>query len=142
MAFGYAGEQLHSRQRLLHCLKVLWLNTMLTAIAVVTFGLDNLEAVVNLLICQQAEKWTVSAKITGELLNRIKTKNIWFSISHLVFGQGGFLFCIKREEFCNAEDFEEAMEEYKRSLETLKERKYKRMTLGELWKIVQQQSEL
>lgn len=34
------------------------------------------------------------------------------------------------------------MEEYKRSLETLKERKYKRMTLGELWKIVQQQSEL
>ncbi len=64
-----------------------------------------------------------------------------FSFEAGVFSQP-LLFCIKREEFCNAEDFEEAMEGYKHSLETLKERKYKRMTLGKLWEIVQRQSEL
>ena len=52
-----------------------------------------------------------------------------------------FYFALSVKNFV-MQDFEEAMEEYKRSLETLKERKYKRMTLGELWKIVQQQSEL
>lgn len=33
------------------------------------FGFGNLEAVASLLICQQVEKWTVGAKITGVNLN-------------------------------------------------------------------------
>lgn len=48
----------------------------------------------------------------------------------------------KREDFESEEEFESAVDDYLESLETLKERKYKRMTLYELGKIIQKQAEI
>ena len=48
----------------------------------------------------------------------------------------------KREDFESETEYEEAMDDYIESLETLKERKYKRMKLYELSKIIQRQAEI
>lgn len=45
------------------------------------------------------------------------------------------------EDF-ESEEYESAMDDYIESLETLKERKYKRMSLYELGKIIQRQAEI
>lgn len=48
----------------------------------------------------------------------------------------------KREDFESETEYEIAMDDYLESLETLKERKYKRMNLYELGKIIQKQAEI
>lgn len=48
----------------------------------------------------------------------------------------------KREDFESEEEYESAVDDYLESLETLKERKYKRMSLYELGKIIQRQAEI
>lgn len=48
----------------------------------------------------------------------------------------------KREDFELEAEYENAMDDYLESLETLKERKYKRMNLYELGKIIQKQAEI
>ena len=48
----------------------------------------------------------------------------------------------ERENFESEEEFEDAMDDYLESLQTLKERKYKRMSLYELGKIIQRQAEI
>ena len=48
----------------------------------------------------------------------------------------------KREGFESEAEYENAMDDYLESLETLKERKCKRMKLYELGKIIQKQSEI
>lgn len=48
----------------------------------------------------------------------------------------------KREDFESEEEYENTMDDYLESLETLKERKYKRMKLYELGKIIQRQAEI
>lgn len=46
------------------------------------------------------------------------------------------------EDFESEEEYESAVDDYLESLETLKERKYKRMSLYELGKIIQRQAEI
>lgn len=48
----------------------------------------------------------------------------------------------KREDFESEIEYEEAMDDYLESLQTLEKRKYKRMSLYELGKIIQRQSEI
>lgn len=47
----------------------------------------------------------------------------------------------KREDL-TGEDYDEAMDDYLESLETLKERKYKRMTIYELARTLKEQAEI
>ena len=54
-----------------------------------------------------------------------------------------YLWCEpKREDFESEEEFEDTIDNYLESLETLKERKCKRMKLYELSKIIQRQAEI
>lgn len=46
------------------------------------------------------------------------------------------------EDFESEEEYESAMDDYLESLETLENRKYKRMSLYELGKIIQRQAEI
>lgn len=46
------------------------------------------------------------------------------------------------EDFESETEYESAVDDYLESLETLKERKYKRMSLYELGKIIQRQAEI
>lgn len=48
----------------------------------------------------------------------------------------------EQSDFESEEEYEDAMDDYLESLETLKERKYKRMSLYELGKIIQRQAEI
>lgn len=48
----------------------------------------------------------------------------------------------KREDFESEEEYESTMDDYLESLETLKERKYKRMTIYELARILKEQAEI
>ena len=48
----------------------------------------------------------------------------------------------KREDFESETEYESAVDDYLESLQTLKERKYKRMSLYELGKIIQKQAEI
>ena len=48
----------------------------------------------------------------------------------------------KREDFESEEEYESAVDDYTESLQTLEKRKYKRMTIYELGKIIQKQAEI
>lgn len=48
----------------------------------------------------------------------------------------------KREDFESEAEYESAMDDYLESLETLKERKYKRMTIYELARTLKEQAEI